>query len=850
MTMEDDDEGPAAPAAAASPIKGLASASLVSATSLAIGTMGEGKEGKEEEALNEEGASKLMDTAVVDGVNADDENMKDAESDAAASPTKNDIFNEASAVSSSRSASSETEIAGTIIKIINNEDSPAHSASDGTKSNDDDVIAVNNSSATQRKNDIVETAAPVIDSSATQRKNGIVETGALVIDRSAKQRKNDIVETAALVATSVTKPANDNTNLHSKKQDFVLSFEDLTCHVPGISSKCCVSRDNPMTNYLEYYLGIQVQERDPFYSLDSCSGWLKSGEMCLVLGSNDQSKSTLLRALCGRLNTQDELYGTILLDGMPLGHSNQGWRRLSPYVSASDTSHSPVLTVRETFTFAAQCSCTDPAKIEVSVNHLMETLGLMNVADTVVGDENLRGISGGQKRRVTIGEMMLDPESSFLCLENITDGLASTDSYSLIDNIGRACKKYRMAAIISLLQPSDEMVHLFDKLLVLTATGEQAYFGPVDRKVLRSVFLGPDADPSEDNGSICDLVLKHSLHGAFRKEDSIVKTFAESPVGDDLTRKLKNIRTNAPPARERNVDALLPDKKYTTSRWYQFKILCGRRRKLIARNAVTYTRIGIAIFFGIIIGSLFSALDNSIMGSLGRTGYMFLNSFLVLMLSAAVTIPSSFRERVTLFKQRSAEFYSGRVAYLSQVLMDLPLSVLEAVLLSSISYFWVDMNQGANHFFFFMGTLIALECVGQALGRLLCALLRKQVSANAMSSVLILLCGTVAGFMPQYTSITWVLRWLSWITPVSYAFEAMMINEFYGRTLDPLTLGDGDGTRLLSIQGSAWLNNFSLPRVQWASYEGIKIFDIFMILLFALIYDLIGMYYIEHTREW
>ena len=82
-----------------------------------------------------------------------------------------------------------------------------------------------------------------------------------------------------------------------------------------------------------------------------------------------------------------------------MGRSNQGWRRLSPYVSASDSSHSPVLTVRETFTFAAQCSCTDPTNIETSVNHLMETLGLMNVADTVVGDENLRGISGGQKVR-------------------------------------------------------------------------------------------------------------------------------------------------------------------------------------------------------------------------------------------------------------------------------------------------------------------------------------------------------------------------------------------------------------------------------------------------------------------
>lgn len=210
------------------------------------------------------------------------------------------------------------------------------------------------------------------------------------------------------------------------------------------------------------------------------------------------------------------------------------------------------------------------------------------------------------------------------------------------------------------------------KLLVLTATGEQAYFGYIDCKVLQSVFLGPDTDASEDSGSICDLVLKHSLHNSFCKEDSIVKTFAESPVGDDLTRKLKNICTNAPPAWECNVDAFLPDKKYLTSHWYQFKILCGRWWKLIARNVVMFTHIGIAIlFFGIIIGSLFKALDNSIMGSLGRMGYMFLNSFLVLMLSAAVTIPSSFLERVTLFKQRSAKFYSGQVAYLSQVLIDL-----------------------------------------------------------------------------------------------------------------------------------------------------------------------------------
>ncbi|KAG7354193.1 ABC-2 type transporter [Nitzschia inconspicua] len=123
------------------------------------------------------------------------------------------------------------------------------------------------------------------------------------------------------------------------------------------------------------------------------------------------------------------------------------------------------------------------------------------------------------------------------------------------------------------------------------------------------------------------------------------------------------------------------------------------------------------------------------------------------MLSAEITIPSMYRDRVTLFKHRSAEFYSGRIAYVVQVLVDTPLSLLEAFLLATISYFWVDMRSGPKHYFYFLGTLIALECVGQALGRFLCAVFRKQVTANAMSSIVILIFGTVGGFMPPYSQI-------------------------------------------------------------------------------------------------
>lgn len=321
--------------------------------------------------------------------------------------------------------------------------------------------------------------------------------------------------------------------------------------------------------------------------------------------------------------------------------------------------------------------------------------------------------------------------------------------------------------MVTLLQPSDEIVGLFDKLLVLSNEGQPAYFGPVNREKLRKVFIG-DADPNEaDAGSIADLVL--SIKDANNKTEP----FLESEMHRDLIKKIGDVRSAAPAVedREASLEALLPNTKYSTSGWYQLQIITNRRLKLILRNTMTYARVVIAIVFGLVVGSLFSALNNDTIGALGKTGYIFLSSFLVLMLSAAVTIPDGFRQRITLFKHRNAGFYSGRIAYLVQWALDMPLSVIEATIIASISYFWIGMTPGSNHFFLFLFALIGLECVGQAFARVLCAVSRTQVSANVSSSLFILLFATVGGFMPTYDSITWVLRWLSWITPVAYAFE-------------------------------------------------------------------------------
>ena len=138
---------------------------------------------------------------------------------------------------------------------------------------------------------------------------------------------------------------------------YVLSFEKLTIFVPSVKKSRCFANGNPVANFSHEYLGVQITEREPFYALDGVSGWLETGQMCLVLGGEQQNKSALLRVLSGRPNNkQDEQGGNVMLNGMPLSKSLQGWRRLCPYVSASDNTHSAVLTVRETFEFAAQCN--------------------------------------------------------------------------------------------------------------------------------------------------------------------------------------------------------------------------------------------------------------------------------------------------------------------------------------------------------------------------------------------------------------------------------------------------------------------------------------------------------------
>ena len=97
--------------------------------------------------------------------------------------------------------------------------------------------------------------------------------------------------------------------------------------------------------------------------------------------------------------------------------------------------------------------------------------------------------------------------------------------------------------------------------------------------------------------------------------------------------------------------------------------------------------------------------------------------------------------------------------------------------------------------------------------------------------------------MPSYMAIPPILRWLSWITPCSFAFEGLMLNEFVNLELDSNIMGtSGSEVTPIDIGGNVWLIVYSLPRSSFSDTTCIKLFDIIMVFAFALVYDTLGKY--------
>ncbi|ETL41745.1 hypothetical protein L916_07331, partial [Phytophthora nicotianae] len=219
------------------------------------------------------------------------------------------------------------------------------------------------------------------------------------------------------------------------------------------------------------------------HALHPMTGIIKPGSMTLILANPGAGKSTFLKALAGKLqdNKQTEIGGEILYSG--LRGDEIDLIKLAGLVDQTDN-HIPTLTVRETFKFADMCVNGRPEDQPEEMRDIaalrtelfLQILGLENCADTVVGDALLRGVSGGERKRVTVGEVLVGGQSLFLC-DEISTGLDSAATFDIVKSMRTWCKTLGGSVIVALLQPTPEVVEMFDDILMVHE-GHMVYHGP------------------------------------------------------------------------------------------------------------------------------------------------------------------------------------------------------------------------------------------------------------------------------------------------------------------------------------------------------------------------------------
>jgi ABC-type multidrug transport system ATPase subunit len=206
--------------------------------------------------------------------------------------------------------------------------------------------------------------------------------------------------------------------------------------------------------------------------LNGVTGIAYPGEILAILGPSGSGKSTLLNSLAGRLHGNG-LTGTILANSSKL---NRTVLRRTGFVTQDDILY-PHLTVRETLIFCSMLrlprKLTRETKIAAAESAIAE-LGLTKCENTIIGNSFIRGVSGGERKRVSIAhEMLVDP--ALLILDEPTSGLDSTAAHRLVSTLGSLARKGK-TVITSVHQPSSRVYQMFDKVIVLSE-GQCMYYG-------------------------------------------------------------------------------------------------------------------------------------------------------------------------------------------------------------------------------------------------------------------------------------------------------------------------------------------------------------------------------------
>ncbi|KAI4351619.1 hypothetical protein L6164_005963 [Bauhinia variegata] len=488
----------------------------------------------------------------------------------------------------------------------------------------------------------------------------------------------------------------------------------------------------------------------PSYILKDVSLTAYPSQILAIVGPSGAGKSTLLDILAARTSPTS---GTLLLNSSPLNPST--FRKLSVYVPQHDACL-PLLTVSETFAFAARLLNPKASDIATIVSSLLTDLSLNHLANTRLA----HGLSGGERRRVSIGLSLLhDP--AVLLLDEPTSGLDSSSSFNVMQILKSTCVSSHRTIVLSIHQPSFKILSTIDRILLLSK-GSVVHHGTLAS--LQSCLLSSGFTvPPQLNALEYAMEILNQLNEL-------------GPISSpSLSESPESSNSYSSPCEKRIIKEIF---RYKSSRVQEICTLYRRFWKIIYRTRqLLFTNTAEALLVGIVLGTIYINIGFDKQGIEKRFG-LFAFTLTFLLSSTTETLPIFINERPILLRETSSGVYRLSSYLIANTLVFLPYLLVIAVIFSIPVYFLVGLCASWLSFAYFVLVIWVIVLMANSFVLFLSSLAPNYIAGTSLLTVLLAAFFLFSGYFISKESLPRYWLVMHFFSMYKYALDALLINEY------------------------------------------------------------------------
>ncbi|EME31098.1 ABC transporter, ATP-binding protein isoform 2 [Galdieria sulphuraria] len=520
--------------------------------------------------------------------------------------------------------------------------------------------------------------------------------------------------------------------------------------------------------------------------LKGVSGIVKPGQLLAIMGASGAGKTTLLNVLAGRMSSSGNYFasGSVRLNGEKREFSV--FKKISAYVMQDDNMFAE-LTVEEQVTLSCLLRLPSSMSIEKKkqrVQEIIQEMGLSHVKNTMIGSETKRGVSGGERKRVSIAtELVTNP--SLLFLDEPTSGLDAFNARNVMQALLKLAQSGR-TVITTIHQPRSDIFNMFDMLMLLSE-GKVMYFGPAKDAVSYFTRIGYSCPEHYNPADFFLDTISRDGRSAEAEQESEKKIeylwqcFEEQGKQFSLEPSEKELEKNDVQVYMKPSKSELNREKFANSYMFEFMLLAKRAFKLETREkASNIARIAQTLFFAVFLGLIWLNKGRNISyhdydAIAGILFFLLINQSFISAFGTVFVLPL---ERTIVLRERASGMYRVSAYYLSKTLVELPRNALLCIVYILLLYWMVGLHATARDFFLSYVIVYLTILTAEGLASAVASSAPNPQVASAITPAFIVVSLLFGGFFLSSGQIPNYFIWLKYLSFFYYSYGSLLQVQF------------------------------------------------------------------------